>query len=328
MPKFVAESHHAFPLLSGLENIANNVMDLKSEIIELNDKFEEERKKNVKNVSPCSEDISIVKEELVEIKKVLSEVAKRPPAASSSRITVHKEKNNESNDNTSNRDRISRSKSPLIPSSSPPVQKQKIKLKVDPALHCGSVPVQGEVPKTNNVITVEQFSTILNKHVKPDSNVVKLQNKIQPPSIGHKGSNSITHLSFENCTTLAPVNGNNQGVGRIRGKFREDSEGFLTKIKRTDLKKNKEIVSLQAVKRDVEIYIGRLVENTKLENLMNYIENLLGIKVIRCRKLNCKIRICSSFKITIGGEDANKFFTSDIWPEGTDIREFLPYRPR
>jgi hypothetical protein len=300
-PKFVADSHYAFPSLSGIEHIANDVLDIKSELADLKVKFEED-KKNCQNSSPsCSEDMTILKEELIEIKKYLSEVAKKP--AESLSLPNNATKKSELNKNLPNMNNNARSKSPLKPTSPKRAQKELV-LNTDATVQTVSVP--------NNDITVEQFSDILKKHSKSDTNVVNGQIKKPQAFVGNKVSNSSTHH---------PSDDNKPP----RGKYTEDSEGFLTKNKRGSFKRKTGAIKIQAVQRDIEVYIGRLVEKTKLEDLVQHIEEMVGIKVLRCRKLNCQNRLCSSFKVIISEKDANKFFMSrdTIWPVGTDVREFV-----
>jgi hypothetical protein len=144
--------------------------------------------------------------------------------------------------------------------------------------------------------------------------------------VDHKISEqSTSHLSLDSYKPSISNNGRNLEKGKIVGKYIEDSEGFLTVNKRGNHKRKNEAIRIQAVKRDIEVYIGRLIEKTKLEDLVQFIEYMVGIKVLTCRRLNCKMRLCSSFKVVIDEKDANQFFIASdtIWPEGTDIREFV-----
>ena len=319
IPKFVADSYYAFPTLSGFENIANDLMSLKVEISELKNNFEEEKKKKA---SPaCSEDVMIVKEEIVEIKKYLIEVAKKSLPLSPKKNVARG--NQPSSSSPIQPDQPIRSKSPLIPEISDPAKNKNIENthnSINFSLQNDSVPV----PK----ITQEQFSDVLKKYSKPDTSVVIGEQKLKC----NKTSKPTANSTSNSCKTPAPgahIYGGIKEIKQTHGKYTVDSEGFLTKNKHSSLKgiNSTGSIKIQAVKKDVEIYIGRLVENTKLEDLIHHVENLLGIKVIRCRKLICKIRDCSSFKIIVSEEDADKFFSTNIWPEGSDVREFLPYSP-
>jgi hypothetical protein len=260
----------------------------------------------------------IVKEEIIEIKKYLVELAKKSLPMSPRKNAARG--NQPLSCTPIQPDQPIRSNSPLIPESSDSAKNKNIvntQNSINHSLQNDSVPV----PK----ISQKQFSDVLKKYSKPD--VIGEQK-----SAGNKTSKPTANPTSYGCKTLAlgaPIYGGNEEIKQTHGKYTVDSEGFLMKNKRSSLKgiNGTGPIKIQAVKKDVEIYIGRLVENSKLEDLLQHVENLLGIKVIRCRKLLCKIRDCSSFKIIVSEEDADKFFSLNIWPEGSDVREFLPYSP-
>ena len=286
IPSYVADRYNAFPPIFGYESIANDLKALSVEIAEI--------KENLKNqqviLSRNSEnpELEVIKEEIIEIKKSLANFLHTPPKENIC---------NGSDDSIVSRDFAS--------PSAPPFSQEQFSM------------------------NEENFQTTYAAYA---SRPVVTKPTVNSKNTSAKGKGKrIQGANFSNVAHhkhLSSNAGTSQHIPsvQISKRFQMDEDGFYTKIKRKRIvgtKENDNQQGLKAARRTKVIYIGRLEEKTSVEDVENHISEVINVNVIKCYKLKCSMKNCSSFKVIIKEFELDKFLESSFWPQGTVVREFI-----
>ena len=80
--------------------------------------------------------------------------------------------------------------------------------------------------------------------------------------------------------------------------------------------------SFKAVKRTVDVFLGRVDKDTTIEVIQNYVKDTFNVVCLNIEKLNIKTDLYNAFKITVSLTDRETLFNSDLWPEGVIISKF------
>jgi hypothetical protein len=82
----------------------------------------------------------------------------------------------------------------------------------------------------------------------------------------------------------------------------------------------------RASRKNLDIYVGRCPLDINFDDVIYHCERKIGISVLECIELDCKIQGKKSFKITVNASDRDSVLRSDKWPLYVNVRKF--YSPR
>ena len=72
----------------------------------------------------------------------------------------------------------------------------------------------------------------------------------------------------------------------------------------------------------MDIYVGRCMDRTTCNDVINHCEKYLFVKPNACVELNCKIPYTKSFKLTVDLADRDYLLRPENWPFGVYVRKF------
>ena len=79
---------------------------------------------------------------------------------------------------------------------------------------------------------------------------------------------------------------------------------------------------LKAVKRTVDVFIGRIDIQADESVIRNYIKDTFDISCCKVEKLQIKTDLYNAFKVTVSLKEREALFNSDMWPEDVIINKF------
>ena len=82
----------------------------------------------------------------------------------------------------------------------------------------------------------------------------------------------------------------------------------------------------RAVKRYVDVFIGRVEKGVAEDSIKDYIISNFDVEVVAICKLEIRSDIFEAFKVTVKLSDRDKLFNSDLWPEDIIIDKFYNRR--
>ncbi|KAK3887456.1 hypothetical protein Pcinc_008458 [Petrolisthes cinctipes] len=82
--------------------------------------------------------------------------------------------------------------------------------------------------------------------------------------------------------------------------------------------------------RTADIYIGNVDLESDVEDVMQYVQDDLQIKVIGCSELVSQYanRDWKSFKLTVDMNDRERLLQPDCWPESVNVRKYYVPKPK
>jgi hypothetical protein len=310
-PKFVTDSINAFPPGHGYEGIAKGMLDMQEEIRKLKDEVKLNQLENRKK-EELPQDIEVIKEEIVEIKKYMVELKgclmKSGKAKSDKTLSL-----DIINDESFNvaRNRAQPSAPPLSQYSGTHY------FQASQGTREGMGNEYGDIIDTS-------FPLLSQNSVSPlllgDDKSFKRESYVGIAKSLRKMKDSEMEENYEE-----PI----MTEKRV-GKYIEDSEGFKRKVKNKRFQgivgTRTQSCGLEGVCKQTEIYVGRLEEKTTVENVTNYVTKDNKFQLLKCEQLNCIIPDCSSFKLTIKEDQLAVALSAEMWPKNVICRRFRTFR--
>ena len=84
----------------------------------------------------------------------------------------------------------------------------------------------------------------------------------------------------------------------------------------------------KAVKRYVDVYVGRLELGVDCDDITGYIKENFKVEVLNVMKLDIYSRDFNSFKVTVCMDEREKLFNADMWPQGVIVDKFYNRKKR
>lgn len=321
LPKYVADYYRAFPPLYGYEIIANDIKSLRNEVLDVKETIKETSSTCQCSRSNSPAEIETIKEEIIEIKQFMKDI-----------ISSKKHKDIECNGNNgvANCSFVSSASEhlSLIPGLSPTAP---------PYSQAPVSPLLLNEDKVENL--AENDSTkIPSKHENNDSKILNTGTKekqtYSKALINNRKNMEKVAKNIPKPKVLSLSNKEKDqtqstpSVTRTEGKYQYDDEGFKMKIKKPKIVgKNQNNSRLKAIKRTKVLYIGRMEEQTTAEDIENYIKEDIGVDILKCYKLNCSMRQCSSFKVIVNASEFDALLSETAWPIGAIVHEFIYRNP-
>ena len=315
LPKYVADHFRAFPPLYGYETIANDLKSLNSEVLDVKETIK------VNSTCTCSRsptnitaEIETLKEEIIEIKQFIMDFVTK------SKVDKKNKNMNKIAElsfvSSSTDQEFSEASAPSLSQlSQSPILLNENREKILTNSPSKSVKQKNTPIKSNKNSKVKE---------KPTYSLVLQNNETTSQKVVNKNQETTATNSIDNSNSTSNGNTNK----RIEGNYQIDEDGFKMKIKKPRIigtKQNNE--RLKAVSRTKVLYIGRLEEKTTTEDIKIHIKEELDVEIIKCYKLNCSMRKCSSFKVIIDASDVNKLMSDQAWPMGTIVHEYIYRNP-
>lgn len=82
------------------------------------------------------------------------------------------------------------------------------------------------------------------------------------------------------------------------------------------------VSSFKAVKRTVDVFIGRVDKDVNEDVIKDYIKDTFNISCMNVVKLQIKTDLYNAFKVTVALSERENLFNSDLWPEDVVINKF------
>jgi len=82
------------------------------------------------------------------------------------------------------------------------------------------------------------------------------------------------------------------------------------------------VSSLRAVRRTVDVFIGRIHKEADENVIKDYIKETFNIVCYKVEKLQIKTDLYNAFKVTMSFSERDALFNSDMWPEDVVINKF------
>ena len=140
---------------------------------------------------------------------------------------------------------------------------------------------------------------LLEKDVRSFSEAVKNMKKVLPKTSTISGSSSVREKHNKRPNSQRGSNGN-----RLTG-ARKDGGSLL-----------------KAVKRTVDVFIGRVDIEADESVIRDYIKDTFDITCSKVEKLQIKTDLYNAFKVTVSLTEREALFKSDMWPEDVIINKF------
>ena len=83
------------------------------------------------------------------------------------------------------------------------------------------------------------------------------------------------------------------------------------------------VSSFRAVKRTVDVFIGRVHKEADEDVIKNYIKETFNIDCNKVEKLQIKTDLYNAFKVTVSFTERDALFKPDMWPEDVVVKKFL-----
>lgn len=123
------------------------------------------------------------------------------------------------------------------------------------------------------------------------------------------------------------------------GRLNEDEQQQRDKGEWTDVSRRKkrkkdvitgqkkEVTTIKAVQKSLDIYVGRCNASVDCDTLKSYVSDLnMDIDIISCTCLSSNLSDVKSFKISVHLNDRDKLLNAELWPENIIVRKY--YKPR
>ena len=104
---------------------------------------------------------------------------------------------------------------------------------------------------------------------------------------------------------------------RVNNRHQQDNSGRLRGIR-----KGSGISSFKAVKRTVDVFLGRVDKDTTTDIIHDYVKDNFNVTCVKIEKLEIKTELYNAFKITVSLSDRDLLFNRDLWPEDVVISKF------
>ena len=104
---------------------------------------------------------------------------------------------------------------------------------------------------------------------------------------------------------------------RINNRRQQANDGRLRGIR-----KGSDSSAFKAVKRTVDVFLGRVDRDTNTEIIHDYIKDNFNVTCVKIEKLQIKTELYDAFKITVSLSDRDVLFNRDLWPEDVVISKF------
>ena len=80
---------------------------------------------------------------------------------------------------------------------------------------------------------------------------------------------------------------------------------------------------LKGVSESFDIYIGRCSPHTSVDNINNFVNDVLKVPTIGCVSISGNESKVKAFKLTVSAEDREKLLDASIWPENIRVRKYF-----
>lgn len=87
-------------------------------------------------------------------------------------------------------------------------------------------------------------------------------------------------------------------------------------------KKSHENLSIKAVTRYLDVFIGRVDPGVTMDDLIDYIRKTFNISVVNIAQLEIRSDNFIAFKVTVKAMEREKLFNTDMWPEDLIVDKF------
>ena len=87
-------------------------------------------------------------------------------------------------------------------------------------------------------------------------------------------------------------------------------------------KKSHDNLSIKAVSRYLDVFIGRVDPGVTMDDLIEYIRKTFNISVVNIAQLEIRSDNFIAFKVTVKAMEREKLFNADLWPEDLIVDKF------
>ena len=358
LPQFVTDAFDGLPPTSGFEVVANYIMQLNDELVNLRKEVNSLKESN--NQKCCNPDVEFMKEDLLEIKgevrklnhKLLNDNIRRDSLIlecfdNSSRNTTVKDKREiisevgdsflKNKDHSNGNSVKEKNKGLMNDVSSVVCQPLSIGDELcsseHPSTSQESLYWQREVQDFGGAPSAPTFADVAvagMEEVTKNANgsVTFTSRNIRE---GKQRNLTVNENQRKGQSSDSDISVDVKVIEKKTGAYVDDEGYQLVKRKRRPVnivgsKRTKENDTIKGAVRVADLYLGNCELEVSSESISDYIFKEMNIVVNKCEPLASRNVNSKSFKVTLNLADRQKLLSPDVWPEGIICRKFYSSR--